>query len=221
LKCACAFACTLALILTSLAVARATTKGLNQIVTPDIQPEGVLSVSFQQEDPTIGNRYQIQLEQGITKQFEVAYFQGLSPDQEVFNTELGLIQKPPYLLSTGFAGWSSNGIPPQPYLEMGYYQGNWETMMGVIRADSQEPAVGGTTRLQWGTESIAGAAYRVSPRLLLQLDYQSGAQNSTTAGFTYNITPQLSLNPAIYISNSTPHKGYGYAVLTWNIQAFK
>ncbi|HEX5324923.1 MAG TPA: hypothetical protein VFW40_14140 [Capsulimonadaceae bacterium] len=201
--------------------AHATTKGLNQIVTPDIQPQGVLSVSLQQEDPTIGNRYQVQLEQGITKRFEVAYFQGFSPDQEVFATELGLLQKPPYLLSTGFLGWSSNGIAPQPFLEGGYYQGNWETIAGVLRAQSQAPAVGGTTRLQWATDTLAGAAYRLSPRLSVQMDYQSGSQNFATAGFTYNITSSLSLNPAVYISNSTPHKGYGYAVLTWNIQAFK
>lgn len=203
------------------APARATTKGLNQIVTPDIQPAGVLSISAQQEDPTIGNRYQIQLEQGLTPQFELAYFQGFSPDQEVLNAELGLVQKTPYLLSTGFLGWSSNGIAPQPFLEAGYYKGNWETMAGVIRAESQAPAVGGTMRLQWATEAITGAAYRVSPRLLLQVDYQSGSQNFATAGFTYAVTPTLSFNPAIYVSNSTPRKGYGYAVLTWNVQIFK
>ena len=201
--------------------AYATTKGLNQIVTPDIQPLGVLSISAQQEDPTIGNRYQIQLEQGLTPSFELAYFQGFSPDQEVLNAELGLVQKPPYLLSTGFLGWTSNGIAPQPFLEAGYYQGSWETMIGVVRADSQAPAAAGGMSLAWATETITGAAYRVSPKLLLQVDYQSGSQNFATAGFTYSITPQLTLNPAIYISNSTPRKGYGYAVLTWNVQVFK
>lgn len=201
--------------------ARATTKGLNQIVTPDIQPAGVLSISGQQEDPTIGNRYQIQLEQGLTKNFELAYFQGFSPDQEVLNAELGLVQKPPYLLSTGFLDWASNGIAPQPFLEAGYYRGDWETMAGVVRAESEAPAVGGVERLAWATESIAGAAYRTSPKLLLQVDYESGSQNFATAGFTYSITPTLSLNPSVYISNSTPRKGYGYAVLTWNVQVFK
>lgn len=201
--------------------ARATTKGLNQIVTPDIQPEGVLSISAQQEDPTIGNRYQIQLEQGLTRNFEVAYFQGFSPDQEVLNAELGLLQKPPYLLSTGFLGWTSDGIAPQPFLEAGYYKGSWETMVGVIRAESEAPAVGGAQRLQWATEAITGAAYRVSPKLLCQVDYQAGSQNFATAGFTYSLSPTVTFNPAIYVSNSTPRKGYGYAVLTWNVQIFK
>ena len=57
-------------------------------------------------------------------------------------------------------------------------------------------------------------------RVLLQLDYQSGPANSVTAGFTYNISPQLQFNPAVYVSNDTGHKVWGYAVLTGNIDVF-
>lgn len=46
--------------------AGATTKGLNQIITPDTQPEGVLSISFQGEHPAIGNSKQLQFEVGLT-----------------------------------------------------------------------------------------------------------------------------------------------------------
>ena len=203
------------------AAASATTKGLNQIVTPDIQPAGMLSISLQQVDPNIGNRYQIQLEQGLTKSFEIAYFHGFSPPQEVLNAELGLVQKPPYLLSTGFLGWTSTGLAPQPFLIGGYYKGLWEVIGGVARAETETPAVGGVERRSWSTEGIAGLAYRARPDLQLALDYQSGSANFATVGFTYSFTPQLSLNPALYISNSTPHKGYGYAVLTWNVQLWK
>ena len=40
----------------------ATTKGLSEIITPDLQPEGDLSWSFQAQDKLIGNPYQFQIE---------------------------------------------------------------------------------------------------------------------------------------------------------------
>jgi hypothetical protein len=42
----------------------ATTKGLSQIVTPDVQPEGGLSLSFQWQSKQIANPYQFQSEWG-------------------------------------------------------------------------------------------------------------------------------------------------------------
>ena len=214
---ACALA---ALIAAPLAPANATTKGLNQIVTPDVQPEGQLSLSFQQQDPNIANRREIQAELGLTKTFEVAVFEGTSPGEQIWNAELGLVAKGPYMLSTGFANWLTKGTAPQPYLEAGYYKGNIESMIGVARVVSEDMGVGGAVRSFHETQGIVGAAYRVSPRTLVQLDYQAGAGNFSTAGFTYNITPQLQFNPSLYISNTKTHKGYGYAVLTWNIAAF-
>jgi hypothetical protein len=208
-----------ALMLTaSMQGAFATTKGLNQIVTPDIQPEGILSISIQQADPNVTNRYQTQYELGITKRFEVAVFQGFSPPVQVLNVEYGLIQQKNLLMSTGFAGYASNGTPPQPYLEMGWQQGNVYAMAGAIYVTTPGQGLGPSA---YQTDSILGIAYHVSPRLLVQTDYQSGDSNFGTAGFTYNITPALSFNPAAYYSNSSPHKTYGYAVLTWNVTAWK
>jgi hypothetical protein len=197
--------------------AYATTKGLNQVVTPDIQPEGQLSVSIQQVDPNIANRYQTQFELGVTKQFEVAVFQGFSPSQQVFNAEYGLIQSKDVLLSTGIANYASNGCAPQPYLEAGYITGNAYLMAGLIHVYGCQNA--GID--QNSTQGILGAAYHVNPKLLAQLDYQSGSNNFSTAGFTYNITPQLQVNPAVYLSNTAPHTGYGYVVLTWSLTAWK
>jgi hypothetical protein len=190
--------------------ANATTKGLNQIVTPDVQPNGQLSISYQEQDPNIANPTELQFELGLTKQFEVAVFQGFNPHEQILNTELALVQKGPYLLSTGFSNWSSRGRghAPQPYLEAGYYKGLTQTMAGAIRVGSQ-------------TQTILGWAYQANPRIKLQLDYQSGTGNSASAGFTYNITPLLQFNPAVYLGNDTPHPTYGYAVLTWNIQVWK
>jgi hypothetical protein len=201
--------------------ASATTKGLNQIVTPDIQPEGQLSVSLQQQDPNIGNPNEEQLELGITKNFEVAVFQGTSPGEQIANAELGLVAKGPYLLSTGFLNWSTRGVAPQPYLEAGYYPKATELMAGIVDTTAQSQTTGGGFRTQRQADAILGAAYRIDPKVLLQLDFEGGSGNFVTAGFTYSITPSLNLNPAIYLSNSTPYKGYGYVVLTWNVQLFK
>ena len=77
----------LSLGLTVLA-ARGTIVGLNQIVTPDIQPAGVLSLSAQAQHPAIGNSRQIQFELGLTPRCEVAWFQGLKPAEGFFSTEL-------------------------------------------------------------------------------------------------------------------------------------
>src|SRR5476649_2031576 len=78
----------------------ATTKGLSQIVTPDIQPEGELSLSAQLQANRIGNPYQLQAELGLTKWLEVAVFQGFSPDEQVLGSQLALVQHGPYLFTT-------------------------------------------------------------------------------------------------------------------------
>ena len=70
--------------------AMATTKGLSQIVTPDLQPEGDLSLSLQIQDKRIANPYELQAELGLTKWAEVAVFRGFQPDDWIFGTEIGL-----------------------------------------------------------------------------------------------------------------------------------
>jgi hypothetical protein len=213
-----------AVLVLSLAVeattALATTKGLNQIVTPDVQPFGILSVSLQQQDPNIANRYEVQAELGLTNRFEVAVFQGYSPPEQVVNAEYSLFQKNPYLLSVGFFNWTTLGSAPQPYLEGGYYKGNVQAMIGVARVISQQADVAGLVQNEHQFQAILGLGYRVHPRCLLQLDYQSGSANSMTVGLNYNISPQLQFNPSVYVSNDTGHKVWGYAVLTWNIDVF-
>src|SRR5438876_12448031 len=65
----------------------ATTKGLSQIVTPDLQGEGDLSLSLQIQDKRIENPYQLQAELGLTKWAEAAVFRGLQPDEWILGTE--------------------------------------------------------------------------------------------------------------------------------------
>src|SRR5438105_13935877 len=84
----------------------ATTKGLSQIVTPDLQPEGNLSLSLQIQDKRIANPYELQAELVLTKWAEVAVFRGFIPDDWIFATQIRLLTKESYLLYVGFLNWS-------------------------------------------------------------------------------------------------------------------
>src|SRR5437879_1466633 len=98
----------------------ATTKGLSQIVTPDLQAPGDLSLSLQIQDKRIANPYELQAEMGLTKWAEVAVFRGFQPDDWIFATEIGLLTKEPFLLSAGFVNWSPDlNVDPQPVIEAG------------------------------------------------------------------------------------------------------
>lgn len=189
-------------------VAEATTKGLSQIVTPDLQPEGVLSVSAQAQSRRIGNPYQFQLELGLTSWAEVAMFQGASPSEQIFGTQIALVQSDPFLLTTGFINWSTRGQTPQPFLEAGYYTEHDKFMGGPIIVDHK-------------TEWLLGWAHDFNQTWRFQLDYQSGSDNFATAGFTCNVTPKFQFNPALYVSNDHEHHAYAYIVFSYNLDVWK
>jgi hypothetical protein len=181
----------------------ATTKGLNQIVTPDLQPEGELSLGLQIQDKRIANPYQIQAELGLTKWAEAAVFKGFDPNELIFGTELGLIQKEPYLLSIGFVNWSPHShVDPQPFIEAGYYTEHHKFIVGATHVD-------------YRNEAILGYAYDFNETWRVQVDFQSGSGNSSTIGFTCNITRNFQFNPAIYVTNDSPHEVLGYVVFTY------
>ena len=188
--------------------ARATIVGLNQIVTPEIQPAGVLGLSAQVQHPFIGNSQEIQFELGVTPRFEVAWFQGLKPNEGYFSTEFNLVQKGPHLLTAGIINWSTLGGDAQPVLEYGYYSEKDRFVAGAIYANREAELLLGYKRL-------------LSDKIQIATDFQSGSANSLTLGVVYNFTPDLSINPAIYWTNSHPHHLLGYVVLTWNITVWK
>jgi hypothetical protein len=193
----------IAIVLTLVSTARATTKGLSQIVTPDLQGEGDLSVSLQIQDKRIANPYELQSELGLTKWAEVAVFQGFDPDEEIFATEIGLLTKEPCLLSIGFTNWSPRShVDPQPYIEAGYYTEHNKFIVGGIHAG-------------YKNEVILGYAYDFNKTWRVQVDFQSGKENSSTIGFTCNLTRDLQFNPAIYFSNDDPRRVFGYIVFTY------
>lgn len=185
--------------------AAATTKGLSQIVTPDLQPEGELSLSLQAQARRIANPYELQAEFGITKWLEVAFFQGFSPDEQLFGSQIALLQRGPYLLTSGFVNWSTRGGGPQPLLEGGYYGEHDKFMAGVIRVRSRN-------------EALLGWAHDFNHTWRFQLDYQSGSENYFTAGFTCNVTEAFQFNPALYIANDRSHSAVGYIVFTYTVK---
>ncbi len=181
----------------------ATTKGLSQIVTPDLQPQGDLSLSLQIQGKRIANPYELQAELGLTKWAEVAVFRGLQPDEWIFGTEIGLLTKEPFLLSVGFVNWSPHlDVDPQPYIEAGYYTEHHKFIAGAIHAG-------------YKNEAILGYAYDFNERWRVQVDWQSGSENSSTIGFTCNVTPDFQFNPALYVNNGPKHDLFGYIVFTY------
>ena len=183
--------------------AQATTKGLSQIVTPDLQEPGDLSLSLQIQDKRIANPYQLQAEMGFTKWVEAAVFRGFDPDEWIIGTEIGLLTKEPYLLSIGFINWSPHlDVDPQPFIEAGYYTEHHKIMAGAIHAD-------------YKNEAILGYAYDFNKTWRVQVDWQSGKENSSTIGFTCNLTRDFQFNPAIYFSNDDPGRIFGYIVFTY------
>jgi hypothetical protein len=192
-----------AILLLNASSSIATTKGLSQIVTPDLEPEGDFSLSFQIQDKRIANPYQLQAEMGLTDWAEVAVFRGFQPDEWIFGTEIGLLTKEPFLLSVGFVNWSPHlDVDPQPFIEAGYYTEHHKVIAGAIHAG-------------YKNEAILGYAYDFNERWRLQVDFQSGSENSSTIGFTCNVTPDFQFNPALYVNNGSKHDLFGYIVFTY------
>lgn len=183
--------------------AGATTKGLSQIVTPDLQPRGDLSLSAQLQSLHISNPYELQAELGLTRFAEVAVFKGFKPNELIFGTEIGLLTKEPWLLSIGFLNWSPHSrVDPQPFIEAGYYTEHEKVIVGAIHAG-------------YKNEAILGYAHDFNKTWRAQVDFQTGSENSATLGVTWSITPSFQVNPAIYFPNYHPERVLGYIVFTY------
>ena len=193
----------IAVLLALLSPAHATTKGLSQIVTPELQGAGDLSLSFQAQSERIANPYEVQAEMGLTSWAEFAVFRGFKPDDWIFSTEFGLLTKETYLLSVGFLNWSPHlDVDPQPYIEAGYYTEHQKFIVGAIHAG-------------YKNEAILGYAYDFNRTWRVQIDWLSGAENSSTIGFTCNISRDFQMNPALYINNGPGHDLFGYVVFSY------
>ena len=185
------------------------TTGWVQVPTPDLEPEGGLTLSLQLQDEKLGNMYQLQAEVGLTKWAEVAVFRGFDPDGWIFNTEIGLRTEAPWLLSIGFANWSPhNNIDPQPYIVSGYYGDHHRIVAGV-------------THVNYRHEALLAYAYDFNDTWQVQVDWQSGSGNASTIGFTWNVTPRFLITPAIFVTNNSPHEVKGFLTLSYTLDVWK
>lgn len=190
------------------ATAFATTKGLSQIVTPDLQKPADFSLSYQQQDQVIGNPQQLQAELGLTSWLEGAVFKGFAPSEYIFGNEIGIIQREPYLLTTGFINLSTLTGKLQPFIESGYYTERGKFILGGVWANSE-------------AELILGWAYDFDVHWRAQIDFQSGASNFSTLGFTYSLNEEFQFNPAVYMSNDQDRRLAGYIVFTYTLPLWK
>lgn len=194
--------CLILLALVMVNHAQATT-GYSQIVTPDLEGEGQLSISAQVESERIGNPYQVQLDLGLTNWADIAVFKGFKPNELIFGLEIGLVQKEPWLLSIGAINWSPHShVDPQPFVVGGYYTEHNKYIAGAIRVGSR-------------TEAMLGWIHNFNETWRTEIDFQSGAGNYVSLSFTCNLTRDLELSPGIYITNDTPHHVLGYVLLTY------
>lgn len=181
----------------------ATITGLNQIPTPDIQEQGLLSISYQDEHDGLGSPRQLQIELGLSPSWAVALYQSLSPPKTFLNAEVALVRTDRFLVSAGALG-TERLTGYSPFVEAGYETGRTQLIAGALRQDRRHLA-------------LLGLAYRAAPGVLLAADYISGAEGYATAGIVYDITPAVSINPILYVSNRSPHSQFLYGSVTWNI----
>src|SRR2546423_21537 len=180
-------------ILSSAPSSFATTKGLSQIVTPDLQGEGDLSLSLQIQDKRIANPYELQAELGLTKWAEVAVFRGFQPDDWIFATEIGFLTKEPYLLSVGLVNWSPHlNVDPQPFIEAGYYTEHHKVIAGALHAG-------------YKNEAILGYAYDFNQTWRVQVDWISGFVNSSTNGLTCQLPTDFPVKPVLSVYHVPQH----------------
>jgi len=166
----------------------ATTKGLSQIVTPDSQPEGDLSLSFQIQDKRIANPYQLQAELGLTEWGEVAVFRDFAARRMDLGTEIGLLRKEPYLLSIGFINWSPHlDEDPQPFIEAGYWGEHHRVCVGAIHAGYKNESI-----LGYAMISMRGGGYRSIGKGVLKTHRRSGSP-ATSRAISNSIRPCTSV----------------------------
>src|SRR5204862_267205 len=80
--------------------------------------------------------------------------------------------------------------------------------------------IAGAIHAGYKNEAILGYAYDFNERWRLQFDWQSGSENSSTVGFTCNVTPDFQFNPALYVNNGPKHDLFGYIVFTYTFHVW-
>src|SRR5207247_11365265 len=99
-------------------------------------------------------------------------------------------------------------LDPRHDIDDGYHINKHKVIVGSIPAG-------------YKNEAILGYAYDFNQRWRVQVDWQSGSENSSPIGFTCNVTPDFQFNPAIYFSNDDPRRLMGYIVFTYTFHLWR
>ncbi len=182
-----------------------TISGLNQIITPEVQPPGTLSLGWQEQNRGIGTQGQAQIEAGIIQRLGVAYYHSFSPRTDYLGAEIGLLQSDPFHVSAGFGVGSRSAGVPQAFLIAGHYSGLTIPLAGLQRSGGK-------------TEGIFGWILPLAPTAQIQLDYASGRENAFTVGTAWTMLSHLQVNPALFRLNDPPHRWVGRLVVSWTVQ---
>jgi hypothetical protein len=75
--------------------------------------------------------------------------------------------------------------------------------------------IAGALHAGYKNEAILGYAYDFNQTWRVQVDWVSASENSSTIGFTCNITRDFQFNPALYVNNGPKHDLFGYVVFTY------
>lgn len=54
-----------------------------------------------------------------------------------------------------------------------------------------------------------------------RVDFQSGSGNSSTIGFVWSINDDCQVNPAIYVTNDSPHEVLGHVSFTYTFHVWR
>jgi len=73
----------------------------------------------------------------------------------------------------------------------------------------------GAIHAGYKNEAILGYAYDFNERWRVQVDWQSGSENSSTIGLPAMLHLTSSSIPALYVSNRSDHDLMGYIVFTY------
>ncbi len=176
----------------------ADTKGLNQVVTPKIQPLNTYSFSLQYQHPGFGDIYMAQLEFGITKTAEAAIWQSAQYDTLTLAVEQQFYKSHGFQVSGGTFWFDHTYLP---FAVAGYRKGPAFGEVGIQDSANNK-------------ELILGASYDINSEVSFLTDFISGPGNALTFGFNLTLNKNLSCNPALYYMNDT-HKLLPYFVVTW------
>ena len=199
--------CAVGLLLLSCA-AFADENGSSQIVTPQVLPAGVATVTFKGTESRFDRPWRLVTEAGVTDKITVGYTHRFAPKGDSLSVEAALFQYKNCQVSAGVLNWSLTHGRAQPFFEEGGSRGKLGWTLGGLY---------GSRRF----EPLVGVSYPLGRRVTLLVDHQGGEENASTVGLNYAVSPTLSVKPAVYVSNCSDHHASAFLSLSWRTRLFK